>query len=509
MLALIITLNGLLDELDCIKRVINIKTTLLNFPGKIISSAEIRDIEIYFQDCERKIDTYFRSFLAEKEKEAKSKKPKTLESKERFKEIEALFDKVKTTEKLFLSKAKYLIDEYNKKERELFSGQIIPRKKKVILNDGKKIEKEKEKEKEEIPNEKAELPEENKENKEIKEKPELNEANENPDIGANKENISQEIQKPNEPKEEEYLIIEKIFLNIIMNINDVDLLKKKETLDEEKEFISKKFNLKNLFENSSSKQYIMLDYYMNIYNLCIENNFTLQQISTIMSIFYFIFSYSFSWVSTEEKILEIFTAIISYHSENNPPFSQKIFEPRHKNLLINFFENTFIKNFSFFEVLFRSDVAICFFNQVSTKAELIKEESGVQNKIEQKKLGEEKNTEELNNEEEEENEENKKKEGEKSLDEIQDEKEIETMKNFINSFYQAVGDFEMQRARAEGNAIKGKNAEEANQAKMFLDIKLPEIKKDINDLIEVQTRSVIKPVDKEMAEKTAVKGGKK
>ena len=116
--------------------------------------------------------------------------------------------------------------------------------------------------------------------------------------------------------------------------------------------------------------------------------------------------------------------------------------------------------------------------------------------------------EELNNEEEEENEEHKK-EGEKSLDEINDEKEIEAMKNFINSFYQAVGDFEMQRARAEGNAIKGKNAEEANQAKMFLDIKVPEIQKDINDLIEVQTRSVIKPVDKEMAEKTAVKGGKK
>ena len=41
----------------------------------------------------------------------------------------------------------------------------------------------------------------------------------------------------------------------------------------------------------------------------------------------------------------------------------------------------------------------------------------------------------------------------------EEEKEIEQMKNFINSFYQAVGDFELQRARAEGNAIKGKNAE--------------------------------------------------
>ena len=490
MLALIVALNGMLDELDCMKRIIYIKTTLLEFPGKIISTNEIKYIETYFLEFERKIDTYFRSFLSEKEKEAKSKKPKTLEVKERFKEIEALFDKVRTTEKSILGKARFLIDGFHKNERILFSGQIIPRKKQVILNDGRK--------KEEIVNEKPE----------INEKTEKNEGNENPDLGIGdsaKENIQPQT---SESKKEEFLIVEKIFLNTIMNINDVDILKKKETLDEEKEFLSQLFDLKNLYENSVSKQYIMLDYYMNIYNLCIENNFTLQQISTIMSIFYFIFSYSFSWLSTPEKISEIFSSIISYHSENNPPFSQKIFEPKQKTLLINFFQNTFIKNFSFFEVLFRSDVNICFSNQVSSKTELNVQETGVQNKSEQKITGKEKNMEELNNEEEEENEEHKK-EGEKSLDEINDEKEIEAMKNFINSFYQAVGDFEMQRARAEGNAIKGKNAEEANQAKMFLDIKVPEIQKDINDLIEVQTRSVIKPVDKEMAEKTAVKGGKK
>ena len=137
MLALIGTLNGMLDELDCMKRIIIIKTTLINFPGKIISTKEINDIQFYFEEFERKIDTYFRSFLAEKEKEAKSKKPKTLEIKERFKEIEALFDKVRTTEKSILSKAEFLINEYNRRERELFSGQIIPRKKKVILNDGR------------------------------------------------------------------------------------------------------------------------------------------------------------------------------------------------------------------------------------------------------------------------------------------------------------------------------------------------------------------------------------
>ena len=128
------------------------------------------------------------------------------------------------------------------------------------------------------------------------------------------------------------------------------------------------------------------------------------------------------------------------------------------------------------------------------------------NKVELKKSTVEKNLEDIeNNEEDEEN----KKEDEKSLDEIQDEKEIEQMKKFVNSFYQAVGDFEMQRTIAKENAIKGKNAEEANQAKMFLELKVPEIKKDINDLIDVQTRSVIKPVEKEMAEKAAAKGGKK
>ena len=201
-----------------------------------------------------------------------------------------------------------------------------------------------------------------------------------------------------------------------------------------------------------------------------------------------LYSYSFSWISTEEKISEIFQEIIFYHSINNPPFSHKIFEKNQKTLLNNFFQNTFIKNFSFFEVLFRLDVSVCFFNQVLTKAEINIQEAGTQNKIELKSSTNEKNLADLENNEEEVDE-NKKKEEEKSLDEIQDEKEIEQMKNFINSFYQAVGDFELQRARAEGNAIKGKNAEEANQAKMFLDIKVPEIEKDINDLIEVNRTS--------------------
>ena len=458
---MIATLNGMLDELDCMKRIIQIKTALIEFPGKIISTREINDIKSYFKDFEKKIESYFRSFLSEKEKEAKSKKPKTLEQKERFKEIETLFDKVKTTEKVILSKAKFLFEEYFRRENELFAGQIIPRKVKVILNDGR----------------------------------------------GNNTNINlTEYSDASQPIKEEYLIIERVFLNTKVSINEIDVLKKRATLEEEKIFLTELFNLKELFENSQSKQFIMLDYYMNLYNLCIDNNFTLQQISTIMSIFYYIFSYSFCWISTEDKILEIYKYILSYHSLNNPPFSYQIFNKTQKKLLIEFFENTFIKNFSFFEVLFRYDVSVCFFNQVVTRTETNNIDHKSQKKLDNINRNDEKIVEDSENMDEEEK---KEKEAERSLDDINDEKEIEMMKNFVNSFYQAIGDLEMQRAKQEGNIIKGKNAEEANQARLFLDIKVPEIKKDINEQIEVQTRSVIKPVEQEMAEKAAAKGGKK
>ena len=456
---MISTLNGMLDELDCMKRIIDIKTTLIEFPGKIISTKEIKDIDTYFKEFERKVETYLRSFLIEKENEAKSKKPKNAETKERFKETEVLFEKVKSTEKIYLAKANFLIDEYNRRESELLTSQIIPRKIQVILNDGR----------------------------------------------SNNNLNASETSNPTEPIKEECLIIERLFLNTKVSINDMDILKKKATLDEEKAFITKLFNLKELFENSQSKQFIMLDYYMNLYSLCIDNNFTLQQISTIMSIFYFIFSYAFSWISTEEKILEIYKAIIFFHCLNNPPFAYQIFNKSQKKTLIEFFENTFIKNFSFFEVLFRYDISVCFFNQVIVRTETNSLDSKMQKKNESGNRSGEKNEDSENMEEEE----KKEKEGEKSLDEIEDEKEIEMMKNFVNSFYQAIGDLEMQRAKQEGNIILGKNMEEANQAKMFLDIKVPEIKKDINEQIEVQTKSVIKPVEQEMAERAAAKGGKK
>ena len=453
---LIANLNNMLDELDCIKRIITIKITLIKFPGKIISISEIDEFKHYFTEFERKIDAYMRSFTLEKEKEAKSKKPKSTETKERFKETEILFEKVKTAEKNIYDKAKFLFEEYNRREKEIFSEDIIPRKVRVVLNSGR--------------NEKS-----NEEGKEQK---------------------------------DEFLIIEKIFLNTKISINEVDLLKKRKTLNEERTFLANMFELKELFENSQSKQLIMLDYYMNLYSLCINNHFTLQQISTILSIFYFIISYSFSWYSIENKISEIFNSIMEYHSLNNPPFSYQIFNQNQKQLLIDFFDNTFIQNFQFFEIIFRYDVSICFCNQVISKPELntATDEQNLK-KIEITNIS---NTKEQQDVEEGAEEEKKKeKEEGKSLDDIQDEKEIEMMKNFVNLLYQDVTDIEKKKILQDENMIRDKNIEEANQAKKLLNMKLPEMKKEIYEEIDIQTTNAIRPVEQEIKNRVQTKPGKK
>ena len=95
-----------------------------------------------------------------------------------------------------------------------------------------------------------------------------------------------------------------------------------------------------------------------------------------------------------------------------------------------------------------------------------------------------------------------KKEGIKSIDDIKDEREIEMMKNFMNNLVQ-------NNSINKDNIIIRKNLEEANEARKFLNLKIPEIKNDFNDQIEMQTRSLIKRTEKELSERNSAKGLKK
>ena len=53
------------------------------------------------------------------------------------------------------------------------------------------------------------------------------------------------------------------------------------------------------------------------------------------------------------------------------------------------------------------------------------------------------------------------------------------------------------------------NEGEANQAKGYLDVKIPEIKKEISEMVSVSTKNAIKPVNDELKEREAAKNPKK
>ena len=122
------------------------------------------------------------------------------------------------------------------------------------------------------------------------------------------------------------LIINKLFLNSIVTTNDILILKRKPTFEEERKFIMELFKINELFPSSISKQLILVDFYMEIYSFCIDNKFTIEHMSTIFSIFYFLFSYSFINSNiVVEKSLSLFTEILDFHAMNRPPFSHEIF----------------------------------------------------------------------------------------------------------------------------------------------------------------------------------------
>lgn len=120
---MISTLNIMLDELDCIKRIIDIKLTLIDFPGKIISTKEIDDIRLYFKEFERKIETYLRSFLVEKEKEAKSKSQNLLKQRKDSRKQKPFSKRLKQQKNNFYPKPIFYLKNISRKKARSQPGK--------------------------------------------------------------------------------------------------------------------------------------------------------------------------------------------------------------------------------------------------------------------------------------------------------------------------------------------------------------------------------------------------
>ena len=466
------SLKVLKEESIRLERILKIKTILLKLPLNILMEKEIKDLIKMFLDFNQRLDRIYNSFKEEKESQNALNK-NTINEKEI--QIENSFKELKKIDLNLKQRADELMTNYYTRVEE----------------DNKALGKN------------------------------VKNVNDEDDDLSSRRSSGSEMSSIN--GENENLQCTKVFLNSIISTNNVTILLRKKTLLEEKQYINEIFGIDELFPTSESKRLILLDYFMNCYNFCHNGNFTIQQISIIMSIFYFLFSYAFIGESCSyEKCSYIFNDILEFHSLNRVPYSYEFFDENEKERIYNFGKKTFFRNYSLFENIYRYDISICFFSKFPEKIPYKNF-----NKIEDYELKNE-NEQQIENEKlpeilktiikEKDLNKNIKKEkkddyddddDERSKDELEEEEQLQKLDNFINSFYQASAVVEQQRLAEINKMNKKLNEGEANQAKGYLDVKIPEIKKEIGEMVEVSTKNVIKPVNDELKEKEAEKNKKK
>jgi hypothetical protein len=153
--------------------------------------------------------------------------------------------------------------------------------------------------------------------------------------------------------------ISRIFLNSVITTFHVSQLQEKKTLEEERNYIKEIFNFKESYPNSTSRQLILIDFFMNNYKFCLDNKFSIEKISTLMSIIFFIFSFSIlNKKIIKDKSINIFRDIMEYHSLNRPPYCYEIFTSKDKEKIIEFFNKTFYRNYTLFENIFKYNVNV-------------------------------------------------------------------------------------------------------------------------------------------------------
>ena len=452
----------LFEESLKLERIVSVKTTLLKLPVNILTTKEIREIKKMFEDFTTRLDRLIASF--QEAKEQKINQNRKVDENERL--IEVQFEEIRQKDNALKESIDYLSNEFDKIKEE--EAKFLCRNKRFST----KFD----------------------------------------------ENSSDSGSDRSDAGDQEAVIINKIFLNSIVTTNDINNLKKKSTLEEERNFIMELFRVNELFPSSISKQLILVDFYMNIYSFCLTESFTNEQMSTIFSIFYFLFSFSFINSNiVVEKSLALFGEIMNFHSMNRPPFSYEIFNAEEKAKVLNFGKMTFYRNYALFENIYQYEVSICFFSKepksipskplpslsaYALKDDFKKGSEEIPDII--KKMIDEREKEIVSDDEEPQNDNNDKKE-EKSQDEINDEKQMEKLKAFLNSFYKTNSQLEQMRKNEEMEKMKVIGEIESNKAKGFLTTKITEIHKEINEKINLCTKTVISPVTEALSEKEKLK----
>lgn len=291
--------------------------------------------------------------------------------------------------------------------------------------------------------------------------------------------------------EKDHLEISRVFLNTIITSNQVAKLQSLKKLSEEKEFVSEIFNL----DINSQKEQILIDYYLNAYKFSLKNKFTIEKISTFLSILYFLFNYSIlNKKIIREKSYQVFLEILEFHVVHRPPYCFEIFSCSDKDSIIDYLKKTFFRNYTVYENIFKYNINIYLLSKdfKAIPAQQVPKDRSLNEAVEIKDI----NAFEIIKDnyidrqmkiESPETKVKKKTEYEKL-----EENTLEKLKTFISTFYKSKAMQDNDKIMQEQTRLQKEAEAEAEATEQFLENKIPEIMKEVNEKIKIADVQALK-----------------
>lgn len=452
------TLNVLNDEANKLTQLVKSKLNLLNLPVNILPAKDVKDLKFAFKNFTTKFSSEYKKFLDDKEQKLNSNK----KFDEEDMKMEEYIESIRVKDEQINNDIEFLSREFDK----IYQAELEYIKRNKLYESST---------------------------------PSRSQSSGSSDSRSN-------------AGDNDIVIINKVFLNTIVTSNDMNILRHKTSIEDEKNYIFELLKIKELFSTSISKQSIFLDFFMDITSFCVKHRFSIQQMSVIFSIFYFMFLYSFTKSGVNyEKSKDLFNKILDYHSENRPPFSYGIFNAEEKKILKNFGENTLYRNYSIFESIFQFEISICFFSIPPNKMpheELPKTENY---KIKEEML---KPTDDLPQimkdaldnadrdiDDGEEKEEEKKNDNEINDDELEEQRKMAELKEFMESFYNSAVEYDDLKRKKQEELERSIKDREGNHVRQLMDEKIGEINKDVDEKVNLLNKPAFEAVDQYLSEK--------
>ncbi len=289
--------------------------------------------------------------------------------------------------------------------------------------------------------------------------------------------------------DKDHLEISRVFLNTIITSNQINELQLLKKLSEEKELISEIFNL----DIHSQKEQILIDYYLNAYKFCLRNKFTIEKISTFLSILYFLFNFSIlNKKIIREKSYSVFLEILDFHVTHRPPYCFEIFTKADKVILVDYMKKTFFRNYTVYENIFKYNINIyllsknikCIPDQTTPYDNPLQDAEEIFN-INDFEIIKKQYIDRQTKLETKDNKTRRKSEFEKIEDFT-----LEKLKTFISTFYKSKVQLDNDKILNDQRLIKEAEME-AEETRNFLEAKIPEIMKEVNQMITIKDLSAL------------------